>query len=86
MGNKILLEDKINQSIGREWFQTKKQKTIADKAGYKNSTYHIAKALVDYPSDIWTKDDIEKATGKVSSRFLTFFFGPEDNTKMNNNN
>lgn len=78
LGNKILLEDRINQSIGREWFQTKKQKTISEKAGYKDSRYNIAKALVDYPSDVWTKDDIEKATGKVSARLLDFIFGPKE--------
>lgn len=78
LGNKILLEDRINQSIGREWFQTKKQNTIADKAGYKDSTYNIARALVDYPSDVWTKDDIETATGKVMARLLNFIFGPEE--------
>ena len=78
LGNKILLEDRINQSIGREWFQTKKQKTISEKAGYKDSVYNIAQALVDYPSDVWTKDDIEKATGKVSARLLDFIFGPKE--------
>lgn len=76
LGNKILLEDKINQRIGREWFQTKKQKTVAEKIGYKDSTYNIAKALVDYPSDLWTKDDIEKATSKACTRLLDFIFGP----------
>ncbi len=79
LGNKILLEDKINQSIGREWFQTKKQKTVSEKAGYKDSKYNIAKALVDYPSDVWKKNDIEKATGKVSSRMLEFIFGSNHN-------
>ena len=83
LGNKILLEDKINQSIGREWFQTKKQKTITEKAGYKDSKYHIAKALVDYPSNVWTKDDIEKATEKVSTRILDFIFGPEEEIPVN---
>lgn len=78
LGNKILLEDKINQSIGREWFQTKKQKTVDEKAGYKNSAYNIAKALVDYPSDVWTKDDIENATKKVVTRLLNFIFGKKE--------
>ena len=77
LGNKILLEDRINQSIGREWFQTKKQKTVTEKAGYKNSTYNIAKALVDYPSDVWVKKDIETATEKVATRLLDFIFGPK---------
>lgn len=83
LGNKILLEDKINQSIGREWFQTKKQKTVTEKAGYKDSKYHIAKALVDYPSDVWTKEDIETATGKVSTRLLDFIFGPVEEKSLN---
>ena len=77
LGNKILLEDRINQSIGREWFQTKKQKTIAEKAGYKNSSYNIARALVDYPEDVWVKKDIETATEKVTTRLLDFIFGPK---------
>ena len=82
LGNKILLEDKINQSIGREWFQTKKQKTVTEKAGYKNSSYNIAKALVDYPSDVWTKDDIVNATGKASTRILNFIFGPKQEESL----
>lgn len=77
LGNKILLEEDINKSIGRDWFQTKKQKTIAEKSGYKNSSFGIAKALVDYPSDAWTKDDIETATDKVSTRLADFIFGQE---------
>lgn len=77
LGNKILLEEDINKSIGRDWFQTKKQKTIAEKYGYKNSSFGIAKTLVDYPSDAWTKDDIETATDKVSTRLADFIFGPE---------
>lgn len=77
LGNNILLEEDINKSIGRDWFQTKKQKTIAEKYGYKNSSFGIAKTLVDYPSDAWTKDDIETATDKVSTRLADFIFGPE---------
>jgi hypothetical protein len=30
---------------------------------------------VDYPNDLWTKDDIEKATNKVASRICNFIFG-----------
>lgn len=75
LGNKILLEENINKSIGREWFKTKKQKSIPNKAGYKDSKYNIALALVDYPNDLWTKDDIEKATNKVASRICSFIFG-----------
>ena len=75
LGNKILLEEDINKSIGNEWFKTKKQKSIKDKAGYKDSTYNIALALVGYASDVWTKDDIEIATDKAANRVVKFVYG-----------
>lgn len=74
LGNKILLEENINKSIGREWFKTKKQKSITNKAGYKDSKYNIALALVEYPCDVWTKDDIDRATKKVAFRISKFLF------------
>ena len=39
LGNKILLEEDINKSIGNEWFKTKKQNSINSKSGYKDSRY-----------------------------------------------
>lgn len=80
LGNKILLEDDINKSISNEWFQTKKQKSVKDKAGYKDSTYKIAKSLVNYPSDFWTKGDIDSATDNAAKRILRFIY----NEKMEN--
>lgn len=74
LGNKILLEEDINKSIGRDWFQTKKQSFIKDKKGYKDSEYGIARSLVNFPSDQWTKTDIEKATAKVAKRISNFIF------------
>lgn len=74
LGNKILLEEKINKSIGNQWFKTKKQNHIASKSGYQNSQYHIAQALTQYPIDEWTKTDIEQATAKASKRLLNFIF------------
>lgn len=74
LGNKILLEEDINKYIGNDWFKTKKQKTINDKTGYKNSKYNIARALVDYPKEMWTKKDIEDATLKVAERISNFIF------------
>ena len=74
-GNKILLEDDINKSIGNEWFKTKKQTSIKDKSGYKDSGYHIAIALTNYPKDVWTKGDIETITSKVADRIADFIFG-----------
>ena len=75
LGNKILLEEDINKHISNDWFKTKKQQSITNKLGYKNSKYNIASTLVSYPSDLWTKDDIEKATKKASERILRFIFG-----------
>ncbi|MCC7574368.1 DUF262 domain-containing HNH endonuclease family protein [Candidatus Woesearchaeota archaeon] len=74
LGNKILLEEDINKSIGREWFKTKKQNSIKDKSGYKDSRYTIARALTKYPKDTWTKEDIDKATNKAVERIVKFIF------------
>lgn len=74
LGNKILLEEKINKAIGNEWFKTKKQNSINNKSGYKDSKYAIAVALTSYPKDIWTKDDIDTATNKGIERIVKFIF------------
>lgn len=74
LGNKILLEEDINKSISNEWFKTKKQKSIKDKSGYKDSKYQIARALIDYPKDTWTKEDIETLTVKIAERISKFIF------------
>jgi hypothetical protein len=74
LGNKILLEEDINKSIGNEWFKTKKQNSIKDKSGYKDSKYAIALALTKYPKDTWDKNDIEIATKKVTERIIKFIF------------
>lgn len=74
LGNKILLEEDINKSISNEWFKTKKQKSIKDKSGYKDSKYQIARALIDYPKDTWTKEDIETITVKIAERISKFIF------------
>ena len=78
LGNKILLEEDINKSIGKEWFKTKKQKSVKDKLGYKDSRYHIAKALAVCPKDAWTKDDIEIVTQKIASRIFRFIWNAEE--------
>ncbi|MBM3456041.1 MAG: DUF262 domain-containing protein [Bacteroidetes bacterium] len=74
LGNKILLEEDINKSIGREWFKTKKQNSIDNKSGFKDSKYGIALALTAYPKDTWTKDDIDTATIKATERIVKFIF------------
>lgn len=79
IGNKILLEYKINRSIGNEWFRTKISTTIKDKTGYKDSKFPIARHLVDkYQSKkdkaYWVKDDIIVATNDAVKRIANFIF------------
>lgn len=53
LGNKILLEEKINRSIGNQWFRTKVSTTQKSKLGYVNSIYPLATALVEtYGNDV----------------------------------
>jgi hypothetical protein len=74
LGNKILLEEDINKSIGNEWFKTKKQQSVEEKAGFKNSKYGLAAALTNYRKDKWEKGDIEIATKKAAERIAKFIF------------
>ena len=79
LGNKILLETKINRSLSHDWFGTKVHEPLSDKTGYVDSQYPIAQKLVekyryeDKPS--WTKQDIENATEKAAERIANFIFG-----------
>ncbi|MFK8068593.1 MAG: DUF262 domain-containing protein [Gammaproteobacteria bacterium] len=74
LGNKILLEEDINKSLSNEWFKSKKQNSVLTKSGYKDSKYTLASSLTTYPSLLWTKDDITKATRKVQIRIASFIF------------
>lgn len=78
LGNKILLEEKINRSIGNEWFRTKVSTKLSDKTGYIDSKYPIATGLVQkYENDTkpyWCKQDIETATDVASDRIVKFIF------------
>ncbi len=74
LGNKILLEQPINGSISNEWFQVKKQSSITEKRGYKNSEFPIAQKLTTYLNNTWGKDDIQKATEKAAKRVADFIF------------
>lgn len=78
LGNKILLEGKINRAIGNEWFRTKVSTTLGDKTGYIDSKYPIAQALVskyrNADKPYWKKEDIAAATDKASERIARFIF------------
>lgn len=79
LGNKILLEEKINRAIGNEWFRTKVSTKLENKTGYIDSKYPIARALISkYQSankPYWKKDDIMSATDKASDRIVSYIFG-----------
>lgn len=79
LGNKILLEEKINRSIGNEWFRTKVSTKLENKTGYIDSQYPIACALVSQYQNskkpYWKKDDIIEATKKASDRISGFIWG-----------
>lgn len=78
LGNKILLEIKINRAIGNEWFSTKVSHTLDNRTGYIDSKYPIASALVDEYKEnhkpYWKKEDIQKATDKAGERIINFIF------------
>ena len=74
IGNKILLEQSINGTIGNAWFRGKKQNSINDRRGYKDSNFPIAKSLVNYKKDLWEKEDIDTATEKAAQRIVSFIF------------
>lgn len=74
IGNKILLEADINRSIQDAWFRSKRKNTIISGHGYIGSKFPIAKSLVNYVNDTWTKADIELATEKAAKRIADFIF------------
>lgn len=74
IGNKILLEADINRSIKNAWFRSKRKNTITSGQGYIGSKFPIAKSLVNYVNDTWTKTDIELATEKAAKRIADFIF------------
>ena len=78
LGNKILLESKINQSVSNTWFRMKITSTLKEN-GYKDSKYPIAKYLVNKYTDAkdkqtWTKFDISTSTDKSTERIVKFLY------------
>lgn len=78
LGNKILLEQKINRTIGNDWFRTKVSTSITKGTGYVDSNYPLAKALVEHYQSVakptWVKEDINSATEKATARIMDFLF------------
>ncbi|HHT95416.1 MAG TPA: DUF262 domain-containing HNH endonuclease family protein [Clostridia bacterium] len=78
LGNKMLLEEDINRSIGNAWFRTKIQSSVKEKKGYKDSMFLLAKNMIDTYRDssepVWTVEDINKRTEKISKEISDFIF------------
>lgn len=74
LGNKILLEEVINKTIGNDWFRTKKVGPLSSKTGYVGSSFGFALDLAKYPKDRWEKEDIENATNAAIERISKFVF------------
>ena len=78
IGNKILLESKINQSVSNTWFRMKITRTIKSN-GYQESKYPLATYLVEkYKDDLekecWTKFDIDFGTKQAAENITKFIF------------
>ncbi len=66
IGNKMLLEKKLNIECGNGYFGQKKEK-------YADSSFCEAKSLSKYPKNDWLKVDIEKRDEQVYERLKHFF-------------
>ena len=84
LGNKILLERKININLSDDPFKIKKISEINSESkgrkhvdqGYINSKYAIARALCSYKSNTWNASDIDEATEKSVDRIFRFIVEP----------
>lgn len=65
IGNKMLLEKKLNIECGNGYFGQKKEK-------YADSSFCEAKSLSKYPKNDWLKVDIEKRDEQVYERLNIF--------------
>lgn len=78
LGNKILLEEDINRSIGNSWFRSKIQNSIKERKGYKDSIFVLAKQIVNefenQANPLWTVQDIEKRTKAEAKKITDFIF------------
>lgn len=78
LGNKILLEENINRSIGNAWFRTKIQNSVKDKKGYKDSIFSLASNMLEEYEDreekIWNKEQIKIHTEYSAERISNFIF------------
>ena len=78
LGNKILLEENINRSLGNSWFRSKIQNSVNEKAGYKDSSSAATKQIIldfhEQEEPLWKIEDIEERTAKTADRITEFIF------------
>lgn len=74
LGNKILLEENVNKSLGQEWFKSKCQNSVKEKRGYKDSQFPMANQIVKLNKNTWQKDDILQYTDIAAKRIADFIF------------
>ena len=82
LGNKVLLEEDINRSIGNAWFRSKIQNSVKQKKGYKDSCFMLTKQIIsdfkDQESPLWTIKDIEERTNMEAKKIADFIFDKDD--------
>ena len=78
LGNKILLEEDINRSIGNAWFRSKIQNSVKERKGYKDSIFTLTQKIIsdfeNQTNPLWTVEDIEKRTNAEAEKITGFIF------------
>ncbi|WP_432481373.1 DUF262 domain-containing protein [Moraxella sp. ZY200743] len=66
IGNKIVLETKLNIQAGNGYFGKKKEK-------YSQSKITVIQELANYPKDDWLKEDITQREKQIKKDLIAFF-------------
>ena len=78
LGNKILLEEDINRSIGNAWFRSKIQNSVKERKGYKDSIFTLTQIIIsdfeNQTNPLWTVEDIDIRTNAEAKKITDFIF------------
>ena len=78
VGNKVLLEENINRSLGNAWFRTKIQSSVKERKGYKDSQFYSVQNLLEQFKGVinpeWTIDEIMAKTEENADMITNFIF------------
>lgn len=79
LGNKILLEEDINRSIGNSWFRSKIQNSVKERKGYKDSNFTLTKQIIsnfeNQENPLWTVENIKETSNREAKIITDFIFG-----------